>query len=255
MVACIVKRVNCEIVSFTPVINSPHNDIENGQPEVHYHADYRFIKIEEIKMADGRYVEIDGQEVSVGQGFKIIDDRTGFKQSKPRIEVGVDGEIEYHPLPVINENQHSITQQIFIRNSTFKHKCIHKGKCPHRGFNLSQTSPIDGIIKCPQHGLEFDSKTGKITQETIERLESSKNIERERNKIINKLVSKVNKIKEGDVLSLEEYDELKKTNYIYSIYENPVGEYIECEWQRTYTGNHFSKPLTNQPKINFKVKI
>ena len=50
----------------------------------------------------------------------------------------------------------------FIKNSKLKHKCIHKGKCPHRGYDLSNVDPIDNQIHCPLHGLIFDAETKKI---------------------------------------------------------------------------------------------
>ena len=55
-----------------------------------------------------------------------------------------------------------------ISRSKLKHKCIYKGKCPHRGYDLSQTiSTYDinygGDVKlCPLHGLKFDAETGEL---------------------------------------------------------------------------------------------
>ncbi len=46
-----------------------------------------------------------------------------------------------------------------IAKSKLKHKCIHKGKCPHRGYDLTDVKPINGIITCPLHSLRFNSKT------------------------------------------------------------------------------------------------
>ena len=38
--------LNKDNVYITPIINHPHSDKENGQMEVHYHADLRFVQIE-----------------------------------------------------------------------------------------------------------------------------------------------------------------------------------------------------------------
>ena len=40
---------------------------------------------------------------------------------------------------------------------------IHKGKCPHRGFDLSNEIPNkEGIITCPLHNLKFNAETKKL---------------------------------------------------------------------------------------------
>ncbi|MFM7853883.1 MAG: hypothetical protein ACKO96_18650, partial [Flammeovirgaceae bacterium] len=47
LVPCIVNRYEQDghfSMYITPVFNSPHSDRENGQYEVHYHVDYRFVK-------------------------------------------------------------------------------------------------------------------------------------------------------------------------------------------------------------------
>jgi len=48
------------------------------------------------------------------------------------------GDLEYHLLPVLNEDFTGITDVSLIEKSKLKNKCIHKGKCPHRGYDLSQ---------------------------------------------------------------------------------------------------------------------
>jgi hypothetical protein len=130
----------------TPIINHPHNDIENGQPEIHYHVDYRFLK------HDGK-----------GNFPKVRNKHSRyFFCEKIRPQEKLDGVIKYFVMPVINEDFVGITPVDFISKSKLKHKCIHKGKCPHRGYDLSQVNAVDGIIKCPLHGLEFDTFSGDV---------------------------------------------------------------------------------------------
>lgn len=123
----------------TPVINHPHSDRENGQSHVHYHADFRFIDVEDNKISNehSKY----------------------FSVESLRPQQHIHGEIEYIELPVVNEEFLGRTEVRHIKNSKLKHKCIHKGKCPHRGYDLSQVKAVDGIITCPLHGLQFDSET------------------------------------------------------------------------------------------------
>lgn len=129
-----------------PIINHPHNDIENGQPETHYHLDYRFIKHKN----DGNFPTVKNNHSSHIFGSEV----------RPESNFG---SLEYFLLPVINEEFKGITPVEMINKSTLKHKCIHKGKCPHRGYDLSQVEADEnGIVTCPLHGLIFD-KNGDIT--------------------------------------------------------------------------------------------
>lgn len=241
MVTCLVKREQDKIIAFTPVIDRPHTDLENGQPEVHYHADYRFILTEETK--------------SNSEGFIVIDERDGFKLSKPRVEKGIDGEIEYHILPVVSEEHNGLAQQLFIRNSKLKHKCIHKGKCPHRGYDLSQEKAVDGIITCPLHSLKFDAKTGKITDEVLDALSRYQNSEHEYKKRVKQFYAKINTIKDGDTITLKRYEELMKIFApIYSTYIKGSDENFECEIKITMTDEYMPKPLENGRVYKFKVK-
>ena len=77
-----------------------------------------------------------------------------------------DESIVYFALPVVSTEHKVITPVKFISKSKLKHKCIYKGKCPHRGYDLSQETPINGVITCPLHGLKFDVKTKKNNQKS-----------------------------------------------------------------------------------------
>lgn len=149
-VPCIVDFIQCfngsgntnKTEYIIPIINHPHNDIENGQEEVHYHADFRFV---ELREKDGSMF------VHCGDGTKLY-----LHNLRPTLK---DGEFKYVILKVVNENIHLTTPVEFIKKSKLKHKCIHKGKCPHRGYDLSQVSEDEnGIVTCPLHGLQFKDK-------------------------------------------------------------------------------------------------
>jgi len=145
LVPCVVRHDN-SITYITPVINHPHNDVENGQKEVHYHVDYRFLKHKN----DDYYPTV------VNKHSKY------YFAEEIRPQKGVHGKLEYFIMPVINEEHKGITPSFQISKSKLKHKCIHKGKCPHRGFDLSQVKPKDGVIKCPLHGLIFNETSKEL---------------------------------------------------------------------------------------------
>ena len=147
LVPCIVKfkyTNSPDMQMFiTPVINHPHSDIENGQLNTHYHADFRFIKVDKF-------------------GNPINKHSSHIFGHSARPEIKLHGELMYILLPVINGTNLNITPANLIAKSKLKHNCIYNGKCPHRGYNLSQIDAIDGVITCPLHGLEFDGITKKI---------------------------------------------------------------------------------------------
>lgn len=125
-----------------PLINHPHNDIENGQKDAHYHVDTRFIDYSRnAHDRDNWFEEI----------------RIYPNQYPPHLF-----HIDFYYLPMFNERVREITNVVLIKNSTLKHKCIYKGKCPHRGYDLSNAMPVDGVIKCPLHGLLFDADSKQV---------------------------------------------------------------------------------------------
>jgi len=145
LVPCLVKTED-KMLYITPIINHPHTDTENGQDYIHYHVDYRFVKHQ-----------------SNGVFPFVINNHSQHHFVKDiRVQEKIHGELEYFVLPLINEDFAGITPVSFILNSKLKHKCIHQGKCPHKGYDLSQVKAVDGTITCPLHGLRFDSITGSV---------------------------------------------------------------------------------------------
>lgn len=138
-----------------PVIMHPHNDIENGQRETHYHLDYRFIRTGDWWKGK--------EEALYAFPPATRSHRTHQYGTAKRPINGHDGEIYYFLLPVVNPDFiFGVTHPNAISKSKLKHKCIHKGKCPHRGMDLSQVNPINGVITCPLHGLKFSAQTKEL---------------------------------------------------------------------------------------------
>ena len=134
-----------------PIINHLHNDKENGQDYYHYHIDYRFIILD----AKSSFAENYPRPKMITTGHLFA----------PHIRFDILGEnkdytIEYHPLKCIRH--HNLAVAGIVNINKLKHKCIYKGKCPHRGYDLSREVPVNGIIECPLHGLKFDEKTKEL---------------------------------------------------------------------------------------------
>lgn len=119
--------------SVIPLIDHLHNDIENGQPQYHYHIDDRY------------------------------DSLATFDTLRIDLPLKKWQRLEYRLLPPPKRDKiRFITPVGLTKNSRLKHKCIHKGKCPHRGYDLSNEAPDEkGEITCPLHGLIFD-KNGRL---------------------------------------------------------------------------------------------
>lgn len=144
-VKCLVERNLYDTKEIIyPVIDHLHNDKENGQLEPHYHIDYRFIKVDE-----GGY--------PINNHTKHV-----FAPDSLRIFPTKDMQFCHIILPLIRIEQLHITPASLVSNSKLKHNCIWKGKCPHRGYDLINTNAVDGVIKCPLHGLRFEAETGEL---------------------------------------------------------------------------------------------
>lgn len=123
------KRVVKEYV--TPLIDHLHTDRENGQEDAHYHMDSRYIVNKERSI----YLRVFPNHLKANE------------------------RLEYRMLKK-QTNKYSFSTSVnLISKSKLKHDCAHKMKCPHRGFDLSGVEPDeDGIITCPLHSLQFDTK-------------------------------------------------------------------------------------------------
>lgn len=132
-----INKIKKQII--LPLINHPHNDVENGQKEIHYHTDSRYF---------GNQPHLNSFCVPKNDfKHRIILDEYPIKVFKL---------IKY------NNFHHGITPVELIKNSKLKHKCIYKGKCPHRGMNLDNVKSKNGIITCPLHGLQFNANTKNL---------------------------------------------------------------------------------------------
>lgn len=130
---------------FYPVIDHPHNDTENGQEEVHYHIDPRFM----------------GTSVTEGKQYTVYTPAPGMRIRESRVLQKEYFMLMYNGSQMLSEDD-GITPVNMIARSKLKHRCIHKGKCPHRGYDLSGVEAVAGVITCPLHGLQFNAETLKL---------------------------------------------------------------------------------------------
>lgn len=128
------------ITHYIPVLDYPHSDKENGQHLPHYHIDDRFI----------------GEQTTVPENFKQDFHIRFYPNQEP------NWKMEHLLLKAHSTHVRTATSSKLISESKLAHNCIHKGKCPHRGYDLTNILPIDGVIKCPMHGLLFDARTKEL---------------------------------------------------------------------------------------------
>ena len=134
-----------------PLIDHPHNDIENGQPEQHYHGDERF-NVPQTHLPKDWKVWANAGRIPIDSKGNIINNFGAYDKVW----------LEMVELFKSDELSAGMTDLNLITKSKLKHKCIHKGKCPHRGFDLSNEPIKNGVITCPLHSLQFDGDSGKL---------------------------------------------------------------------------------------------
>ena len=150
-------EVNDEYWEVIPYIDYPHSDKENGQNLKHYHTEDRFVPISD----------------------NVRLHRTIFTRLPLDVEKyyssGVELKRGYVIMKCIRTRVLSVTPTEYIYKSKLKHQCIHKGKCPHRGYDLTHEPVIDGVITCPLHGLKFDGVDKKLLNKPTHELGFARN--------------------------------------------------------------------------------
>lgn len=126
-----------------PVIGLKHNDIEylNFHPE-HYHLDTRFLRVSEKLLPEAPYQPLHAR-FNLPLSPIVLRRRTCLRE----------------PIQFRGPSEFSIKFQ-----AAFAGTQCGKGKrgwvCPHKHFPLGSIAPIDGVLKCPLHGLRIDAETG-----------------------------------------------------------------------------------------------
>ena len=157
----IAIRHKRKVTRIGPIIDHPHNDIENGQSESHYHLDTRFM------MDQNNYPFLDTHQFHDFLPGRVVE---FFKFDRVTLQFLNKNNVRRELIPLLcyrNKQIRSTPVQL-IAKSKLKHQCIHKGKCPHRGMDLSQESPADGVITCPLHGLKFSAESGKLIHQKMD---------------------------------------------------------------------------------------
>lgn len=147
-VPCIEKWENGKLVRITPVLLPKHSDYENGQFYEHYHVDTRYTAMEAVGMANML-------EVRLKSGKTYSAEPRPVATSEPVTWV----------LHRFREKMDLPTNVDAVCKAKLKDFCIRKGKCPHRGFDLREVEPVNGVISCPLHGLSFHADTGEMVEE------------------------------------------------------------------------------------------
>lgn len=127
-----------------PVINHIHSDEKSGQDYLHYHSDNRFVSNKHVN-SPSRYIPT---RINLVEDIEFI----GIRVRRRRF---------------YREDQTAITNSTLVLGNMKKTACITNGKCPHTGYDLSEIESVNGIIKCPLHGLTFDSKTKRLITSKI----------------------------------------------------------------------------------------
>lgn len=124
-----------------PIIDFLHNDPEIGQNMPHYHIDDRFFTLD-------TETKIFGKE----KIYEIVENFSNIvvENSIVSCDGQLKGKIVYLDLKLLRNNLTTTFE--FGGYSIINYK---KDKCPHRGFDLTNTlMDENGVKTCPLHGLK-----------------------------------------------------------------------------------------------------
>jgi hypothetical protein len=127
-----------------PVIGLKHDDIEHINFEkIHYHLDTRFLRVSKDLLEGAPYRPLHERNNVPLRPLKFAR-RTCIRE----------------PLSFNGPSHFTVKFE-----AAFAGKQCGKGKrgwvCPHKYFPLGSVKAIDGVLKCPLHGLRIDAETGK----------------------------------------------------------------------------------------------
>ena len=170
-------------VGWYPIVAEMHNDPEIDFPWDHWHIDYRFIRQADLD----RFANNKEEEVRCIFGLPIM----------LRLVVPEPMEHEFSLSTESHQDNDNtfLRKQIknFPRHSWYKHfRLLYKREwplfaphwmlrcklqdsmrdkkldlsknpliCPHRGYDLTGTPSVNGVITCPLHGLQWCDETGE----------------------------------------------------------------------------------------------
>lgn len=154
MVRCVLynSAFDKEIKIWIPVFSHKHSD-KGYQEALHYHLDNRFT--EEYFMLRMREVMENGEDEFAKQNkgygewsLAVRDDLVEKEEYKKMIY------LRHMSLPK-DQLFHKIIDQM-------KGKTMKDMICPHHGASLKSCPVVDGVVTCPQHGMKWNVKTGKL---------------------------------------------------------------------------------------------
>jgi len=137
-----------------PIIPHLHSDKESGQLKKHYHVDDRFITNHYNKYFDNKAIY-------------ILTNNKDVKMQAVKNELRIypkNGKIERHILRCVLPFVSGITPVEVLKNHKLK-KCMHNGKCPHKGYDLSNIEAVNGVVTCPLHGLKINIISKEIVND------------------------------------------------------------------------------------------
>lgn len=180
MVPCI-EVTNCvyEIDIVVPVMGKQHRDpVLGGQAAMsHIHIDQRFVTEDQMKGLFRRtagdlypndetgYITVFAVASSDGETQRVFEvekeclrEMPGFTHRR-RSSQGI--KTYWH---LGQSLDHFGRFEDTMDGKVLKGTCK---VCPHHGIPLGSITPIDGVITCPGHFLDWDAKTGKRIRRTV----------------------------------------------------------------------------------------
>lgn len=153
-----------------PVLLPMHHDAELlNIYDYHFHYDYRFFSPKDFisQIIYAKTIQRIGLELYWNHGTNVIHNMIlAVKHPGTHIPFKKEDTKRVKPEIIYRKMKCYRTHLRFPSVTKFSKKLkSYVGKkatnwiCPHKGYDLSNTAPIEGKIVCPCHGLTFDAKT------------------------------------------------------------------------------------------------
>lgn len=162
--------IDPEIGRTIPVLHDrAHADPELGNPVVHHHIDYRFVRIDELKRWFPPGGWLNRKLRSLSNWYRIVTpvlpDVPGFV-----VEVRRRRCLRVMPYSPLTGRAGGRLSHLFpasgmrevAESLAAAGPLADCARCPHKGTNLVGAVEVDGVAVCPAHGLLIDRRTCRV---------------------------------------------------------------------------------------------
>jgi len=93
-----------------------------------------------------------------------VDQRYGIASERYRVDLPLqpNERLEYRVMVMQSEVHTAATLSSWVDVTKLSCHHIVDGRCPHKGYDLTNVVAVDGVKECPMHALCFDEETEQL---------------------------------------------------------------------------------------------